>query len=256
MKNKNIYSIIITIIAVLLLVVVIFLVINNKKTLITEEEALNIALKNTNTIREDITITSTNKDRDDNKYEFEFFDNNYEYDVEIDMTTGRVIKIEKDVRQGVNIENNSNNQITLEEAKDVVLNSLQLSISDVTFTKNKLDLENGILIYELEFFTNDMEYEVDINAYNKEIIRIEKDNRNNQGNSNNANNYIGSSKAKEITLNHSGITDSVMWKRTEFDFENNTPIYEVEFYYNNVEYNYEINAINGNIIKYEIDRDY
>ena len=75
-------------------------------------------------------------------------------------------------------------------------------------------------------------------------------------NINNSNNYIGSDKAKDIALNHSGISDNVIWKRTEFDLENNIPIYEVEFYCNNMEYNYEINAINGNIIKYEIDRDY
>lgn len=257
MKNKNIYNIIITIIAIVLLAIVIFLIINNRKSLITEEEALDIALRNVNTTRENITITSTNKDHSDNKYKFEFFDNNYEYDIEIDMTSGRVIKIEKDVRKGVNIENDtSDNQITLEEAKEVALSYLNLDNSEVTFTKNKLDLENGILIYELELFTTDMEYEIDINAYNKEIIRVEKDNKNNYNIDNNSNNYIGSDKAKDIALNHSGISDNVIWKRTEFDFENNIPIYEVEFYCNNMEYNYEINAINGNIIKYEIDRDY
>lgn len=257
MKNKNIYNIIITIIAIVLLAIVIFLIINNRKSLITEEEALDIALRNVNTTRENITMTSTNKDHGDNKYEFEFFDNNYEYDIEIDMTSGRVIKIEKDVRKGVNIENDtSDNQITLEEAKEVALSYLNLDNSEVTFTKNKLDLENGILIYELELFTTDMEYEIDINAYNKGIIRVEKDNKNHYNIDNNSNNYIGSDKAKDIALNHSGISDNVVWKRTEFDFENNIPIYEVEFYYNNMEYNYEINAINGNIIKYEIDRDY
>ena len=168
MKNKNIYNIIITIIAIVLLAIVIFLIINNRKSLITEEEALDIALRNVNTTRENITMTSTNKDHSDNKYKFEFFDNNYEYDIEIDMTSGRVIKIEKDVRKGVNIGNDtSDNQITLEEAKEVALSYLNLDNSEVTFTKNKLDLENGILIYELELFTTDMEYEIDINAYNK-----------------------------------------------------------------------------------------
>ena len=262
MKNKNFYNIVITLIAIILLVIVVFLIIDKRTSFITEEEALKIALQNASVVRENVTITATNKDREDRKYEFEFFDDYYEYDVEIDMITGKVIKIEKDAKKGVNIENNSNETITLEEAKVVALSYLNLDNSEVTFTKNKLDLENGILIYELEFFTIDMEYEIDINAYNKEVIRVEKDNRNylNAGNNSNAghnsSNYIGASKAKDIVLNHSGINDHVIWKRTEFDFENNISVYEIEFYYNNIEYNYEINAINGNIIKYEIDRDY
>ena len=39
------------------------------------------------------------------------------------------------------------------------------------------------------------------------------------------------------------------------DIDNGIRVYEVEFYQNNIEYKYEINAANGNIVKYEQDRD-
>ncbi len=258
MKKKNIYIIIITTIAIVLLFIVLLLLLDriNNRSIIPEEEALSIALQEANLTREEVTITSTNRDHDDRKYEIEFFDQNYEYDIEVDMVTGRIIKIEKDVRNGNIIENNSSSdQITLDEAKEVAINYLNLNQNEVTFTKSKLDFEHGTLIYELEFYASDMSYEMDINAYNKEIVRIEKDNLNHNNLSEESDRYIGSSKAKEIALNHAKIDGNVIWERTEFDFDNRVAVYEVEFYYNNQEYNYEINAVDGSVIKYEIDRE-
>lgn len=259
MKKKNIYTIIITIIAIVLLSIILFLLLDreNNRSTITEDDALSIAFAEANVTKEEVTVTSTNRDHDDRKYEIEFFDQNYEYDVEIDMFTGRIIKIEKDVRDGNIIESNSSNdQITLDEAKQVAIKYLNLTMNEVTFTKNKLDFENGLLVYELEFYSSSMSYEMDINAYNKEIVRIEKDNLNYNNTNDNYDHYIGSSKAKEIALNHAEIDGNVIWERTEFDFDNNVAVYEVEFYYNHKEYSYEINAVDGSIIKYEIDRDY
>ena len=60
--------------------------------------------------------------------------------------------------------------------------------------------------------------------------------------------------AKEIALKHAGLAnDQVSLKRVELDFDNGVQVYEVEFYYNNVEYSYEINANTGDILKYEQD---
>ena len=254
MKKKNLYSIIITIITIILLIIVLILLFGkNSNNIITEEEALNIALQKANVTRDDATVLSTNKKR--NKYEVEFHDSQYEYDVEVNMNTGEVIEFEKDVLDGNIIKNEeSNKQITLDEAKTVALNHLNLTANDVTFTKNKLDLENGISIYELEFFTNDTEYEVDVNVYTQEIVRLSKDTINNQNNTNSSN-YIGSERAKEIALNHTNSNSSVIWKKVEFELDNNLAIYELEFYINNVEYNYEIDAITGEIIQFEIDNN-
>lgn len=81
----------------------------------------------------------------------------------------------------------------------------------------------------------------------------ENNTTNNQNNVNTTAN-ISEERAKEIALSHAGLGSSqVTFKRTELDFDNGIKKYEVEFYYNNREYSYEIDANNGNILSYEQD---
>ena len=75
-------------------------------------------------------------------------------------------------------------------------------------------------------------------------------------NSNTSSNKISADKAKKIALNHANLTSNqVSYVQVEADFDDYTPSYDVEFYHNNVEYSYEINANNGNIISFEKDID-
>ena len=80
------------------------------------------------------------------------------------------------------------------------------------------------------------------------------------GNSTNSNmkNQLASNitidQAKEIALKHSNLTsDEVSFIKAEKDMDDGIVKYDIEFYYNNREYNYEINANNGNIMSYEQD---
>ena len=67
-------------------------------------------------------------------------------------------------------------------------------------------------------------------------------------------NKITIDQAKEIALNHANLTSNqVIFSRTELDYDNGIQKYEVEFYYNNREYSYEINANTGDILGYEQD---
>ncbi len=68
---------------------------------------------------------------------------------------------------------------------------------------------------------------------------------------------ISETEAREIALNHAGFkADEVTRLRTEYDVDDGVQKYEIEFYKDNVEYDYEINAVNGNIISYNRDRDF
>lgn len=245
MKKKKIYIIIITIVFALLLAIIsVFLFTKDNK--ISKDIATNIALDYANVNKKD---TSNIKVEIDNSiYEIEFNDKNYKYEIEVDSKTGNVIKYEKDIISKSPISNN-NTAISEEEAKKIATDYLNINVEDVSFTKNKLDYDDGNLIYELEFYYNGNEYEFDIDAYNKEIINVSIDNNNYDTNT--SNNYIGLEKAKEEVKNHYK-KDNIFFIKAEFDFDNKTPIYELEFYDNNKKYEYEVNAISGNIIKYEI----
>lgn len=65
--------------------------------------------------------------------------------------------------------------------------------------------------------------------------------------------YIGKDKALEIALSDASVSDPT-WSEVEMDYDDGLMVYEVEFTYNNREYDYEINATTGDIIK--SDREY
>lgn len=43
---------------------------------------------------------------------------------------------------------------------------------------------------------------------------------------------------------------------THLDYDDGLQVYDVDFYVNDVEYSYEIDAQNGNIVSYEMDSIY
>ena len=68
--------------------------------------------------------------------------------------------------------------------------------------------------------------------------------------------YIGDDHAKAIALEHANLTEKdVRFLHTEFDRENGIMVYEVSFYLGRTEYEYTIDAVTGEIVGYDIDRD-
>ena len=67
---------------------------------------------------------------------------------------------------------------------------------------------------------------------------------------------IGHAKAKSIALNHAGVSENEAYDmEIELDDEDGTLVYEVEFKSGNMEYDYEINAASGAILKHEAEID-
>jgi len=58
-------------------------------------------------------------------------------------------------------------------------------------------------------------------------------------------------RAKEIALSRAGVSESAAnFKKLRLDNKNGNSIYEIEFIVNNSRYEFEINASNGSIIKF------
>ena len=67
---------------------------------------------------------------------------------------------------------------------------------------------------------------------------------------------IGHAKAKTIALNHAGVSQNTAYDMdVELDDEDGTFVYEVEFKSGNMEYDYEIDAATGAILKHETELD-
>lgn len=159
-----------------------------------------------------------------------------------------------------------NNEITLEQAKEIALKNANLTESEVIFISSKLEIDDGIKKYDIEFYHENKEYDYEINAVDGSIIEMDFDVENynisqeqnkienNNSNLNSNEVSISEEKAKEIVLNNANLTiDQVTFKKVEMDFDNGIKKYDIEFYYNNKEYSYEIDASTGSILEYDID---
>ena len=168
-----------------------------------------------------------------------------------------------------NNQNSNNSKITMEQAQEIALKHAKLTSDQVSFIKTDTELENGIEVYNIEFSYENKEYDYKINSANGEIVEHDsdieeyditqqqatKENKSVTPNNQNSNNSkITVEKAKEISLKHANLKDNqVVFDKTEMDYDNGVQVYDIEFHYNNIEYNYEIDANTGNILSYSQD---
>ena len=173
-----------------------------------------------------------------------------------------------------NTNNNTSNKITEEKAKEIALNHANLSQNDVTFIRSNIDYDDGFTAYDVEFYSNNQEYDYKIDANSGDIIEYDLDvenysipqtNNNVNANTNVVNNNINNdnnlaitdSKAKEIALNHANLSaNQVQYLNAHLDYDDGMQVYDVNFYANNVEHSYEIDAQTGNIVSYDVDSMY
>ncbi|HIX93486.1 MAG TPA: PepSY domain-containing protein [Firmicutes bacterium] len=176
---------------------------------------------------------------DDGKYELEFVYNGVEYEYEVSAYTGEIVKVENDYDRVVynHGQNGKTTMISLDTAKKTVFDSLGIAESDTVLTKCEFD--DGK--YEIEFYYNNTEYDYEVGAYSGSIVKSEKK-------QNNVATAITLDEAKQIVFDKIGVTESqVVLTKCELDDGK----YEIEFYYNNTEYDYEVGAYTGSIVKSE-----
>ena len=255
MKKWKIYGIILTVVVVLAVVGICLYMFVFRET-ISEVEAQDIAYQYAQVSSSDVTILTIEKDREDSEYEVRFYDDTYEYEVSVNYNNGRVNNFEKDLRDNVNVNQDTNMSMSEEEARNIVLQRVGKSSDEVTFTRVRIDRENGVTVYDVYFYDSEKEYELSIDVSTKEIISYKEDYLNNSGNTNTASDqYIGVEKAREIVLNHAGLSSSdVRFSKVELDVDYNMATYEIEFYHNYYEYDYEVDAVTGEILQYERGR--
>lgn len=156
--------------------------------------------------------------------------------------------------------------ITKDNAKNIALADAGVNDSSIREYEIELDYEYGKMIYEISFDFNGKEFEYEIDAITGDILNNETDIDDDyktrgdsvkpSNNQNNNTNYIGLSNAKSIALSNIGVNASqVRGLEAELDIESGKAVYDVSFEYNGYEYDYEIDAISGSIIKKDVDKD-
>ena len=123
-------------------------------------------------------------------YEVKFLTGTAKYTYEINSEDGTVVEKEmkllelqsdeeskrsetEEPEKNAEAEENTGSVISVDEAKKIALEHYGLKASEVTFSKAKLGKEDGKKVYEIEFFTDDNEYELEINAKSGKILSAE-----------------------------------------------------------------------------------
>ena len=119
-----------------------------------------------------------------------------------------------------------------------------------------LDRENGRMVYEGEIYYNGQEYEFDIDAVTGDIVKWKVDGvSNNSGYvNNNVNNSqtITMEKAKSIALAQVPGANQSHFGKIELDHDYGRAVYEIEIFYNNSKYEFDIDASTGEVIGTEV----
>ncbi len=155
-------------------------------------------------------------------------------------------------------------------AKRAALEHADLSSDDVSFTKVRLDLDDGRYEYEIELVCGDYEYEFEVAASDGRVVsydkeRLDADDKREMSKaddkSKNPDTSIDASvadtslalltadEAKQIALEHASLSEQDVYDLDcELDREAGGYEYEIDFEHGGFEYEYKINASDGSII--------
>ena len=173
----------------------------------------------------------------------------------------------------------SNEYIGRDKAEKAALDHAGYSASQVYDLESELDRERGVTVYDVSFDAEGYDYDYEIDAYTGEILRSDKEWDNDYrpaatqaAVTTDSTEYISRVKAKDIALNSAGLSESDIrdldielerenhrngyGKHTHSDsFTGECVYYEVSFDSGSYDYEYDVDAVTGDILWSEKERD-
>ena len=261
--------------------------ISGTSTSIDENKAKSIALADAGVQEADTAYLVVKPDYDNGTavYDVEFYvaSTKLEYDYEIDAATGKIRGMDQDIEgytpssTNTNPATSTNNNTAASsgstnnstatssgststgtavdeaKAKSIALNDAGVKEADTAYLKVKLDYDDGVKVYDVEFYAGGTEYDYEINAATGEIRSMDHD----------AEGYAptqtGSAKSEAdiqaIALAKvPGATASDL--RMHLDHDDGRQVYEGSIYYNSMEYEFTIDAYSGAILEWDSESIY
>ena len=236
------------------------------------EKAKEAALSHAGVAESDTVFLIAEADYDDGRkeYEVEFYAGGTEYDYTIDAASGRVLKFDTEL-EWYSADDDAGygwqNVIGKQKAQEIALADAGVAAGDALHLIVKPDWDDGVRIYEVEFYTASQEYDYEIHAETGDILSRDREAEWNgttaSGSSSTGSTAsasttdIGEAKARSVALSHAGISESsTSYIYAKKDWDDGRWVYDVEFWADGKEYDYEILASNGTILSYDYDAEY
>lgn len=232
---------------------------------ISLDEAIDIAVADAKVLRESAKFTETKTDKSETvpHYDIEFVAGSKEYDYEIALSDGKILKRETEesafsANKSDKAETNKVGYIGVDAAKAAALKKASLSSSQVRFKEAKLDFDGGTAHYDIEFTSGSCEYEFEIDAVTGDTVKYQKEYDNDKASSapkTSAENGITLNEAKAIALKKVSLSASqVKFTKAISDTDDGILYYDIEFISGNYEYEFEIRAKDGKITDFDKEK--
>lgn len=162
--------------------------------------------------------------------------------------------------------------LSLEEAIDTALAHAKVSRDNASFVKTELDSDDKVPHYEIDFYADGKKYDYEVAVSDGKILESEVDLTEKVPASTKpavtkggvditeptteGSGFISVDEAKTKALKDAGVAAAdAVFEKAEFDGDDLIPHYDIEFYADGYEYDYEINAKNYNVIEKSKERE-
>ena len=156
---------------------------------------------------------------------------------------------------GVSLAAESKGLLTIEEAKAIAVKSVGGKVTEI-----ELDREKSGAIYEVEVQSAGIEYDLDIDAKTGKVLRTDQDDRDGDDRDDrNDDDDVIVTDAKTISEEAAIAIAMKQAKGTvakvELDNDDGRVVYEIEIKDGMYEYDFDIDAVSGDVLKFEKDHD-
>ncbi len=236
---------------------------------ITQDQALEIAKKDAGVTDSKIFNLAVKLDYDNGikVYEIEFDTAEMEYEYDIAVSDGRIVDRKSEMQDNVNTTakptktpSSQTGDITQDQALEIAKKDAGVTDSKIFNLEVKLDYDNGIKVYEIEFDTAEMEYEYDIAVSDGRIVDKKSEMQDNVNTAkptktpSSQTGDITQDQAIKIARKDAGVpTGTVYDLEIKLDSDDGIRLYDIEFCDGINEYEYEISTSDGSILKKEYD---